>query len=283
MSYPFVASHTDLGPARGPRRAFVVHMAEGGGTVGYLSRPNTNDVSVHFVIEGTGRIVQMLKLDHMHSSIRTTAIRMSDDADGFYGRTAAKAVMGEWADVSSGTLGPNHASIAVEIEGFAIEGPNEHQEAALVELMGFLEGRFPGIRALGHRDFASYKACPGRKIDWASIGGHGVDMPGVRATAIGDTVSGIFRVTQQAGTIPADGSPRGTIGVGAVRHALGPYALTDLNNRKSWLITEDGKPSYVADVYGTFSAGSAAPTDCTDLISAAVAADRTKARIVYDA
>ena len=112
-AYAFVPSAVDLGRARGPRRAFIVHMAEGGNTVGYLSRPNPNGVSVHFVVKRTGSVVRMLDLDRMHSSIKSSAIRTTDDADGFYGVTAARAVMGEWADVRR-SLGPNHASIAVE-------------------------------------------------------------------------------------------------------------------------------------------------------------------------
>lgn len=173
MSYPFVASHVRLGRARGPRLALVVHMAEGGGTVGYLSRPNPNGVAVHFVIEYSGRTVQMLELTEMGASIRASAIRASDDPDGFYGRSHALAVMGVWADTRHGTPGPNHASIQVEVEGFARSGPNPAQNAALAALYLDLRTRYPGIRSLGHRDFASYKACPGRSIAWRLVGGHG--------------------------------------------------------------------------------------------------------------
>ena len=171
MSYPYVQSYTDLGVRRGPILGFVVHMAEGGGTVGYLSRANPNGVSVHYVIERTGRIVQMLRETHMHSSIRTSDIRRTDDPDGFYGRTAAVGVLGEWADTRK-SLGPNHATIAVEVEGFAKDGPSPDAAAALVRLAQDLHGRYK-IGNLGHRDFADYKACPGKHIDWDSIGGHG--------------------------------------------------------------------------------------------------------------
>lgn len=167
MTYPFVASAHDLGVAAGPRRAIIWHMAEGYGTVGYLSRPNPNGVSVHYVIERTGRIVQMLLENHMHSSIRVFSIRTSDDSDGFYGATAAKAVMGSWWQ------NPNHASIGVEAEGFASQGPNMSQRDAMERLWADVAHRHAGIRSLGHRDFASYKACPGRLIDWTSLGGHG--------------------------------------------------------------------------------------------------------------
>lgn len=171
MTYPFVQAFHDAGVARGPRLAFVVHMAEGGGTVGFLSRQNRDGVSVHFVVEYSGQIVQMLRLDHMHTSLRTTAIRV-DDGPAPYGRTAALAVMGAWADISHGTLGPNHASIACEIEGFAADGPNPRQQLALEELATYLRHQYPTIRNLGHRDFQNYKACPGGHIPWEELGGH---------------------------------------------------------------------------------------------------------------
>jgi hypothetical protein len=176
-TYPFVQSATDLGRAVGPRRAVTWHMAEGGGTVGYLAKPNPNGVSVHFVIERSGRIVQMLDLTHMQSSLRTSDIRTSDDADHFYGRTHALAVMGTWADIKSGTRGPNHASIGVEMEGYAAIGPNDAQVVAMATLYHDLVTRWPAIRSLAHRDFQDYKPCPGRQIPWAVVGGHGAAPP----------------------------------------------------------------------------------------------------------
>lgn len=195
MTYKYVQSATDLGPAKGPRLAFVWHMAEGGGTVAFLAKPNPNDVSVHFVVEYSGTIVQMLPLEHMHSSLRTTAIRGTDDAPYqyrgemiTYGATAARHIMGRWADVRD-SLGPNHASIAAEVEGFAATGPNDAQTAAIAAL-----ARDLGLPALGHRDFQSYKACPGHQFPWFIIGGHAQgesdNVEALQGRRIADAASG---------------------------------------------------------------------------------------------
>jgi hypothetical protein len=190
VTYQFVQAYHDLGRRRGPILGFTVHMAEGGGTVGFLSRANRYAVSVHWVIQYDGDIVQMLREDHMHTSIRITgpdgvfgsALRRTDDADGFYGGTAARAVLGDWAYVAS-TLGPNHATVAVEIEGFRAVGPNPAQAAALVGLVADVRTRHPSIGLLGHRDH-NLKGCPGTLINWSALGGHGSaqeepDLPGV--------------------------------------------------------------------------------------------------------
>lgn len=279
--YPFVQAHDDYGKRKGPVLAFLIHMAEGGGTVGFLSRENARGVSVHYVIEYSGRIVQMLHEDRASGSVNPRDIRTSD-GPAPYGHTAAKAVLGAWAN------DPNSAVISLEIEGFAKDGPNAKQQAALKALINDVRSRHPGIGLLGHRDFADYKACPGAHIPWDELGGHGPageDMAGVKATAIGTTKVGVFRATAATPTIPADGSTRGALGAGAVRSAIGPYGLTDLANRPSYLLTEDGKPSYVAANAGTFTeAGSGNTTtggDCSAEVAAAITADRAKARITY--
>lgn len=191
MAYPYVASFYRLGQRRAPALAFVVHMAEGGGTVGYLSRANPNHVSVHFVIERSGRTVQMLPLGEISGSINPGRLRLTNDPPftGYngervvYGIAPRRAVLGPTWDRD-----PNHAIITVEVEGYARYGPSAVQRVALVELYRYLVAKLPTIRGiLGHRDFQSYKACPGKLIPWRNMalvtggGKHGLMTSAERA------------------------------------------------------------------------------------------------------
>jgi hypothetical protein len=192
MTYDFVQATFDYGPRKGPALAFVVHMAEGGGTVGYLARRPDRGVSVHYVIEYSGRIVQMLREDHASGSINPLELRSTDDADAFYGATTARAVLGDWWS------DPNSAVITVELEGFASSGPTKGQVGALLALVDDVRTRHPAIGLLGHRDFTSTKACPGRLIPWVTLGGHGpreVDMAPLSITS-----EAPIEVTVAAGT-----------------------------------------------------------------------------------
>lgn len=166
MTYPWVAASLDYGPRKGPVKAFVVHMAEGGGTVGFLSRPNERGVSVHYVVEYTGRIVQMVLEGDASGSINPGDLRTTDDAVTF-GASVRKAVMGAW------DYDPNSAVISVECEGFAKDGLNDRQKTALRVLIEDVRSRFPKMGLLGHRDFQDYKPCPGKLIPWTTFGGHG--------------------------------------------------------------------------------------------------------------
>lgn len=169
----YVQSWFDYGAFRKTVRGFGIHMAEGGGTVGYLDNKGTapaRGVSVHFVIEYTGRIVQMLPLNHASGAFNP------DDRSTekpFYGPGVLKRVLGDdWYD-------PNAVSITVEIEGFAKDGPNDKQIASLKTLYAQLRAHVPTmVGAFGHADQTDTKACPGTSLKmltaWDTIGGHGV-------------------------------------------------------------------------------------------------------------
>lgn len=166
----FVPARYDYGPLNIPVRGFGLHMAEGGGTVGYLANNPARGVSVHFVVQYDGDIVQMLAIDHACGGMNP------DDRSTnkvYYGHDILVAVLGTyWTD-------PNAATIQVEIEGFAKDGPNPKQVAALLALAAELRIRVPSIRgAIGHADQTDTKKCPGTtpamRGVFDSIGGHGV-------------------------------------------------------------------------------------------------------------
>jgi hypothetical protein len=225
VTYPFVPAFHDYGIAKGPRKAFVIHMAEGGGTVGYLSRRNPNGVSVHYVIERSGRIVQMLLESHAGGHVNPADIRTTEGPPP-YGAKVRKEVMGTW------DRDPNSATLAVEIEGFAKDGPNPDQELALIRLTDDIRTRHPDIGLLGHRDFQDYKACPGVHIDWASIGGHGpaqeLDMPGLDLRPIGTLVAGTVDIPNGTEVIYSKDRRRRNLSQAATnRQATGLYDRAD--------------------------------------------------------
>jgi hypothetical protein len=175
MSYRFVQARYDSYGNRIATKALVVHMTEGAGTeadVDYLANNPLRGVSVHFVILKTGEIVQMLGWNRIAGSINPNELRTTDDPpytspDGarvVYGATLRDAIMGSWI---------NGGLLAVEVGGHAVDGPNQAQSEALVRLLADVRTRYPGLPVLGHRDFTSTKGCPGHKVLWASLGGHG--------------------------------------------------------------------------------------------------------------
>ena len=170
MAYPFVpAKHYTRG-AMTEARGILWHMAEGYGTVGYFTRV-LRDVSSHYVIERTGRIVQMVRhTDASHSAHWQFDSDASDASScgGLYDPDVAISVLGDgWRDL-------NRYAIAVEVEGYRADGPNAAQRSSIVELAYVLRMQLPTLRGnLGHRDVQDYKGCPGCKFPWSTIAGHG--------------------------------------------------------------------------------------------------------------
>lgn len=294
MTYPFVQAYYDYGRRTRPALAFVIHMAEGGATVSYLSKPNPNKVSVHYVVERRGRIVQMLREDRISGSLRPSAIRTTDDRpftspDGatvIYGATAAKRALERyWSD-------PNTVVLSCEVEGFAADGPSADQHAALVRLVADLRTRYPAIALLAHRDFADYKACPGKKVRWAALGGHYPILPD---TATGDTVQSFYvPETRTFATLPKgsklypnsdlSGTPtvldpgRELVYIGKFSDAVRIVAYeTPAGDTNSTSVAMFCAASTITDYR---AAGDDTPYSRADL-DAAIAADRAKARIVW--
>lgn len=275
MAYRFVQAHHDYGMRIGPVRAFVVHMAEGGGTVGYLSREQSRGVSVHYVIEYSGRIVQMLREDHASGSINPNDLRTTDDpAPSPFGATVRRRVMGDW------DRDPNSAVISLEIEGFAAAGPNVDQLQALGRLVDDVRSRFPTMGLLGHRDFADYKACPGRRIPWTILGGHGPassevdDMLGPFPIGVDPK---ILTLRPGAELLELDGRPGITFNRGTPQSPFN-YRTGGITYRVVIVPTDGVNHLWLVKPTDVVSAD---PLPSTGDCAAAIAADRATARIVW--
>lgn len=180
-----------------PIRGIAIHMAQGGGTEYHLDNLDGN--SSHYVVKYSGELVQMVPEYKAAGSMNPKLLRTTDDSpftnyEGLrvrYGITALKASLGMFY------ANANAAAIAIEIEGFAGDntgtvadrdgGPNDAQERTLVALINDIRRRRGPLPCFGHRDQQSYKACPGSRIPWKALGGHGVvsaaqevDVPGLR-------------------------------------------------------------------------------------------------------
>lgn len=151
----------------------VVHMAEGGGTANHLDNLDGN--SSHYVVEYDGSVTQMVRESYWAGSINPRLIR-KDETPYFtafgerlrYGRAEVVGAVG--ATVAND---PNRYAISIEIEGFAAAGPNTKQNAMLKRLVADIRARrAKPLPVFGHRDFQSYKACPGKLIRWVDFGGH---------------------------------------------------------------------------------------------------------------
>lgn len=168
---------------RDPKKVYgaVYHMAQGGGTVSWLTHPS-NDNSSTLVVEYSGRVVQMVRTVDMDHSLYVnydSDTRDAPDYDTFALRHAQEVLAPAVGATLSNSERVLPYLVSVEVEGFAAEGPNSKQIAALRDKVApWIKQQFPNIRgALGHRDFQDYKPCPGGKFPWAQVGGHGLWVP----------------------------------------------------------------------------------------------------------
>ena len=198
LAAKFVASPANWSRSGAGIRAVAGHMAEGGGTVTWLSHQTGN--SSHYVVEFSGRIVQMVAESRAAGSLNPKLTRTDDDPpftfEGeqvTYGRTALRKALG-----ADGVSDPNRFVIAIETEGFAKKltasqvanfpkanpagGPNDAQRAALAALVNDIRRRHGAMPVVGHRDQQSYKACPGHRFPWQEFGGHAVKRGYVEPT-----------------------------------------------------------------------------------------------------
>lgn len=170
LAYPYREADHIYGDRAVPAQGIVFHIAEGCNVAGYLAGGNVGrGVSAHFVIEADGEVVQMVPLGRVSGSLNPRDVRTSNDPSGAYGRRFTR-----YYDPDILTGRANHRTISVEMAGRASSawscgpdsyppGINEQQHDAGVALVATLRKRFARpIGVNGHRDFADYKACPGR-------------------------------------------------------------------------------------------------------------------------
>lgn len=282
MIYPYVpAWYDDLGRRKGPTLGLMYHMAEGGGTVGYLDDKGTappRGVSVHAVCEYSGRVVRMLDWRDASGSLNP-ANRSTDKA--YFGHSHLVDVLGDW------WRDPNSAVISMEIEGFARTGPNPAQTHAAIAWGLDMRSMFPDIRgALGHADQTDTKGCPGAtgpmRLIFEGVGGHGLfaevamkltDVRALAGTATLKVDGPVWRVADDA-RIEAKAGATWSV-VGTVRYH---HTATDPTGDPGYMIrarASDGELHVVAISRCMFTP--AAPVEC----GPAIAADRAKARIVW--
>lgn len=175
IKYP---ARWDYGSRRGyPTLGVIFHMAEGTNVASYLVSETRAGVSVHYTIEqatsrfSNGEIQRILPENRISGSVNPNLVRRTNDSDGYYGVRHNRFALGAyWSN-------PNVAVITVEVAGRAKDGPTHKQMDSMVALFEDIERRYDRVVPLGHRDFADYKACPGKtdriKLAFDRMGGHG--------------------------------------------------------------------------------------------------------------
>jgi hypothetical protein len=285
-TYTYVQARYDFGVRKGPTLGLMLHGSESeSGLVGYLTRDPARNVSANFVCERTGRMVQMLDIDHASGSLNPND-RSSDKA--YYGHQHLVDVLGAW------WTDPNSAVISVEIEMYAAKGPNDAQVASLIDWGHDMRQRFPSIRgALGHADQTDTKGCPGStpliKSAFAGIGGHGL-------FTAGDDVKFIYAIDGKLLTLPLGASLYGFDGTVVTKTATARdwpvIGAADGHGDQIVIKTGTGavypdgqtQPTYLVAKTGTLVDAPApivVAADCSAEVAAAISADRAKARIVW--
>jgi hypothetical protein len=315
MSYPFVPAYWDnYGPRKGPLLGIGLHMAEGGGTVGYLDKIGTippRGVSVHAVCDRAGVVTQMLKWTDASGSLNP-GDRSTEK--GYYGHSVLVAVLGDW------WTDPNSAIVSMEIEGMAATGPNALQVPAVIAWGLDMRRMFATIRgAFGHADQTDTKGCPGTtaamKAIFAGIGGHGLFVTPPQTSTVapagstgGTDVSiataGVKLTSDHIATFTAatpylDAPAGKSIGAGSRVGYIVPY-IGDSAGFAAVIVTTGllypdklARPTivYVPRSAVTITAAPVAPPDTTSApdttpfsqtdVAAAIAADRLKAHITW--
>lgn len=223
-----------------PIFGIMVHMAEGGGTDTHLSRLDGN--SSHYVVKYDGDLVQMVPESYAAGSVNPRLIRSTNDGAFVfqgetirYGITTLKAVLSPYSPTFV-----NRLIIAIEVEGFAASGPNPAQVATLKALVADIRRRRRTVKGtLGHRDAQSYKPCPGKKIPWDVLGGHGLfklppdtstedDVNRISFKIENWTLDGRRRITTVGAPVRNDGTIDHGYRLAALADVNGPYlALVD--------------------------------------------------------
>lgn len=177
LAYKWLAAESWPRPDGAGIRAIAIHMAEGGGTAGWLTRIDGN--SSHYTVEYSGKVVAQVHEERAAGSMNARLTRGTNDPVYsflgeriIYGRTALNRCLGAFA------TNPNAVVIAIEVEGFENAGPNTAQRAALAKLVADIRRRRGPKPCIGHRDQQSYKDCPGKRIPWIDYGGHAVTTLG---------------------------------------------------------------------------------------------------------